>query len=87
MSYEYDYYYSEISGNIRLTSKTPSLFKVLFGDTHIGYLTKGGDKYVTWDALLWDCSKSKFVGAKEGFQVRKDALTWISEHLGLLESL
>ena len=78
-------YFSEIEEDIRIQSKTSTLFKVLWGDRHVGYISKGGEMYRTWDALLWDAHKSKFVGAQEGFLVRKDALLWISDHLGRLE--
>ena len=86
---KFDYYYGEQEGPIRLRPLNPSknLFRVLYEDIHVGYLTLGGDKYVSWNATLWDSSELKFVGAREGFQVRREAISWFSDHLGKLNSI
>ena len=79
-------YSDKIDDDFVVVSSAGNAYRVYLKDRHIGFLYRSmSGRHIHWNAFLWDADKEKFVGAKPGFRGRRDALFWISDHLGRLD--
>lgn len=60
----------------------PGVYRVLYKGKLVGWVNRlDGGYYMNWNALTWDRTGQRFVGAETGFDTLVSAVAWIEGNM------